>query len=163
MQILFFMWRMIYLIDELAKPHDKVHNRLYSGARLHSVREGPDSKMLLVFGSITTCWPGLRYVTSRVMCSVFTPKLCWAWTKPHANKSNRAASYKKQNKMLPPFRTIHFEKVSKYILFLSTVELKYCENIQLLFNINYTVILILNELIISKSLQYFMDSLKTFK
>lgn len=46
MQPLWFIWRVIYLIDELAQLHNRKHNQLYSGAVLHKVRVGPERMLL---------------------------------------------------------------------------------------------------------------------
>lgn len=137
MQSLWFVWRMKYLIGELAELHYTKHHQLHRGAILHRV--GPDSRMLLSIWLWAPCWLGLRYVTSRVMCSVFAPKL---WLEQNLMPINQTEQRATNTKWC-----LHHSqsKELKHGLVLSTAEFKACEEIRVLLNFNYTDIPILNE------------------
>lgn len=91
---LWFICRMIHLIGYLAKLHYKktTTTQRYSGAILHRVREGPNGRILLMFGT-DTCWLGLRYVISRVMHSVFAPEL---WLEQNLMQINQSSKLEKK-------------------------------------------------------------------
>lgn len=71
---LWFMRRVIHLIDVVTKLYINKHHQLYSRASLHWVRVDSVQFWLRV-----PCWLWLRHITSCAMCSVFAPKLATKW------------------------------------------------------------------------------------